>query len=60
MIMEKDHRNLDEFHYFWSHRIYSCLLKLRNSGKLLKIKEVKERYTSKGSMAASLLKLFFY
>ena len=24
MIMEKDHKNVEEFHYFWNYIIYSC------------------------------------
>ena len=44
MIMEKGLRNLDEFHYFWNYRIYSCILKIekikkfsKNQEKLVKI-----------------------
>ena len=56
MIMEKDHRNLDEFRYFLSYRIYSCLLKSR---KLLKIKESKRKVHVERKYVSKLIKIIF-
>ena len=56
MLMEKDHRNLDELHYFPSNRIYSYLLKSR---KLLKIKKSKRKVHVERKYVSKLIKIIF-